>query len=200
MFSRKIISILFLAVAIFAAAILNSPTILASTQPVFSTCIAPSGSVMADYPNGDHGVAGNQSAFQGHDIVYNQGEGNALQCLCTGNTGIQTEWLNASQLSTEDIQNLISQGWVYIPNGLGWGLSDSAYLALNSAYSCGGGSTQGSSTSNNSSNDSSNGTGGGDPEVLGLATTGNLGNIAITTVLAGVFFGLFLIVRRGKHA
>lgn len=135
------------AVAILVATFVAKP-VYASALPSFPSCNAPAGSVIADNSSGDHGVPGNQASFGGSDTVYGQDNGNALQCLCSNGSGIQTTWWNVTGMSTEDVQSYINAGWTYIPDGSGWGLQEAPYLALNINYSCGG-SVHGDSTTNN---------------------------------------------------
>ncbi len=110
-----------------------------SQTPNFPTCANPNGTIAASYANGTHGIAGDTKTYSGEDTVYNLENGNSLQCFCNGQTGVQTNWWNVGELSQDEIQNLENQGWVYVPDGTSWGLSDSAYMAYNIYGSCGGG-------------------------------------------------------------
>ena len=140
---------------------LNSVTyaFAAPIPPEFTSCVNPQGSVKASYSSGTHGVPGDQTTYQGSDSVYNV-SGNALtQCLCTvDGEGIQTNWWKISSLTSNEIETLKTQGWVFIPDGSAWGLENSSYLAKNSNYAC-------------------RGTGGAGGDVLGLASTGNIKTI-----------------------
>jgi hypothetical protein len=122
-----------------ASAIFAGPVVASEVQ--FTSCLTPSGSVVADYADGSHGIAG-QGSVSGHDTVYSLGGGNALQCLCDSNgNGTQTNWLKIGELSEDQIKVYQSQGWIYIPDGSAWGLSQGAYLAKNVSYSCGSSTT-----------------------------------------------------------
>ena len=128
--------------------------------PDFPSCVNPQGSVVTSYSTGTHGVPGVATAYQGSDTVYKVSNENLSQCLCTeNNEGIQTNWWKVSSLTSQEIESLKTQGWIFIPDGSAWGLDSSAYLAKNSNYSCLG----------------RGGIGGG--EVLGLAATGNIKTI-----------------------
>lgn len=136
----------------------------------FPSCIAPTGNRIANYDNGTHGIPDVGSKI-GKDAVYSQGEGNALQCFCgTDGTGIQTNWLNASDLTQDEIKVLQNEGWIYIPDGSAWGLSQGAYLAKNISYSC-------SSTTTNS--------GGGDGRTDGLTDGRSDGRGSIVQAASG---------------
>lgn len=107
--------------------------------PTFPSCLNPQGSVLASYSTGLHGVAGSTNQYQGQDNVYQLSAGNNMQCLCPDNgEGIQTNWWEVSGMSQSEIASYESQGWIYIPTGSAWGLSDAAYLAQNVTYSCNG--------------------------------------------------------------
>ena len=188
---------------------------LACTSPVFATavadfpsCLNAQGTSTAHYADGEHGIAGKDGLVRGEDTVYSIANGNAVQCFCPPDgSAIQTNWLNASQLSPEEIKSYTYSGWILIPDGSVWGLSSGTYLARNISYTCRGENDPGdpsnnSSSSNNlssnssssSSSNSSSGTvlgiGGGD--ILGLASTGNivfiytLAVLGTVTLLAGI--------------
>ena len=77
-----------------------------------------------------------------NDTVYSLGGGNALQCLCDANgNGTQTNWLKINDLSEDQIKVYQNQGWIYIPDGSAWGLTQGSYLAQNVSYSCGSSTT-----------------------------------------------------------
>lgn len=147
--------------------------------PDFPSCVNPQGSVVASYSTGTHGVPGVTTAYQGSDTVYKITNEILSQCLCTENSeGIQTNWWKVSSLSSNDIESLKTQGWVFIPDGSAWGLDSSAYLAKNSNYSCRG----------------IGGIGGG--EVLGLAATGNIKTIYLLIVLGIISLTLSYFLKR----
>ena len=163
----------------------------------FPSCLTPSGSVIASYTDGDHGVVGNGSK-SGRDTVYSLSQG-ALQCLCaTDGAGTQTNWLSSSNLTGDQIKIYENQGWIYVPDGSAWGLSEGSYLAQNISYSCGGstvntggGSTHGDGLSDGKSDgrrssivQSASGNANS-----GLATTGN-----ILFVLSILGTGIFMII------
>lgn len=181
-------SFLLASVALLASA----SQVLASVQTDSNSCLAPVGSVIADYANGTHGIAGLGSK-DGHDTVY-QAENGVLQCLCaTDGSGIQTNWISASNYSQDEIKVYQSQGWIYIPDGSAWGLSEGAYLAKNSDYSCGGGSTttqssQGDGKSDGKSDGRSDGMGSSIVQAAtgnsGLASTGDVTFVILSFIAA----------------
>jgi Tfp pilus assembly protein PilV len=155
----------------------------AVSTPDFGSCVNPQ-VVSSQVNTGTHGVAGRTQTYTGKDSIYTLSNGNVLQCLCPDNgSGVQTNWLKASNVSSQDVETLKSQGWEYIPTGSVWGLSDTAYLAKNSDYSCT--ATGGGSTSTPSST------------TLGLAKTGNMLMIygfltaGLTALLSGMMLKKF---------
>ena len=185
---------LLLTVAIFAKSV-------AASEVQFSSCLTPTGSVVADYLNGTHGIAG-QGSIEGHDTVYALGEGNALQCLCAANgSGTQTNWLKISELSEDQIKVYQNQGWIYIPDGSAWGLSQGSYLAQNSSYSCGGSSTTNSGGGDGKTDGRTDGRSDGLGSIVqaakgsaGLASTGNI-TFVLSILGAGIILtliGLFM--------
>lgn len=145
------------------------------TLPSFDSCHNPTGSIKADYPTGSHAIVGVLGLQTGSDKVFSGGNDDYTQCFCppSGNTGIKTQWLSAGEISKEDQNVLITQGWVYIENGADWGLSNQPYLAKNVEFSCGGGGSEGggggTSSGGGGSASGSGGTGGGG-DVLGIST------------------------------
>jgi hypothetical protein len=142
-------------------------SVFAVTTPSFPACANPQGTTKASYSEGAHGIVGSGTTYTGRDEVYTLTDDTLTQCFCPADGfGIQTNWWKASSLSENDINVLKSEGWIYIPTGALWGLSDAPYVAKNSNYSCLPGGTGGGS-----SEVLGEGTGGG--EVLGLAATGD---------------------------
>ncbi len=183
-------------------------TVFALTTPTFPSCLNPQGSVKASYETGSHGIVGSTNEYSGKDAVYSLDNGNNLQCFCASNgEGIQTNWIKASVLSSDDLKVLKNTGWTFIPDGALWGLDHVPYLAQNSSFSClgssnsGGGSTK-KSASNGSSNSSSTSSSPAQA-VLGAATTlantGNLKSIVYITLLGlGTLFVALLLKRFSK--
>ncbi|OGG14692.1 hypothetical protein A2875_05030 [Candidatus Gottesmanbacteria bacterium RIFCSPHIGHO2_01_FULL_46_14] len=164
-----------------------TPKAYAQTVPSFPSCSNPQGSVKVSYSEGTHGIVGNGGTFMGSDTVYTLSEGTTTQCFCADNgDGTQTNWWHAASLTEAEIQVLKNQGWISVPNGALWGLTEGEWLAFNNSYSCQGrGQILAAST----------GTGG---DVLGLATTGN-----ILTIYALAGFGVasvFLSVLLRKNS
>ncbi len=149
-FNQKLASIFKFLAVILVTFVFGSFTLFnqtfASETPIFPSCNAPEGSVIAPLTNGDHGIVGDSSSHTGSDIVYSVDSSRVLQCFCNGSSGIQTNWWAISDYS--QIDSLEAQGWIYVPTGESWGLSNQAYLAQNLSYTCGG-----SSNNSNSSND-----------------------------------------------
>lgn len=194
---------LFVVLALLTAILAVSKTAYAVAVDTSSTsCLAPVGNVIADYPNGTHGIVGG-TGKEGHDTVYSQINGNALQCLCaTDGTGTQTNWLSIGEMSQDQIKIYENQGWIFVPDGSVWGLSDGSYLAKNISYSCGGGS---STTQNSGGDGKSDGQSDGrsdgrsDGASFVQAATGNASALASTgnivyifsALIAGIFMTIF---------
>src|SRR6476469_7676231 len=70
--------------------------------PSFPVCSNPTGSLLAQYNSGVHGIVGNTNQFSGSDSVFSLSDGNALQCFCGDNgAGIQTNWLKIGSVSEQ---------------------------------------------------------------------------------------------------
>jgi len=156
--------------------------VYALTIPTFPSCFSPQGTVKVTYSEGTHGIAGKTENYTGKDAVYTLTDSTLMQCYCPSEgSGIQTNWWSIPSLSDPDVKVLENQGWIYIPNGSLWGLKDTPYVAYNTEYECnscgiGGAEVLGQGI-------------GGD--VLGLATTGNLPEIA------GAFIIGFILILFG---
>lgn len=163
--------------------------VFAVSVPSFPLCASPQGDVQVSYSEGVHGIVGSTASYTGKDTVYRLSETQVTQCFCAADgQGIQTNWWEASALLDEDVRILETQGWMYVPTGSVWGLSDKPYMAKNISYSCLPGQNGGGSSST-----TSNGTGGGGDiagestgDILGLAATGD------TVLLIGIFLSAFL--------
>lgn len=181
--------------------VLAKPAYAVATDSSLTSCLAPTGNNVADYPDGTHGIVGGTSK-EGHDTVYSLGNGNALQCLCASDgTGTQTNWMNVGELSQDQIKVYENQGWIFIPDGSAWGLSEGSYLAKNTSYSCGGGSsTTQSGGGDGKSDGKSDGRSDGrsDGASIVQAATGNAGALAstgnITFVLSVLAAGIFMTI------
>lgn len=184
--------------AIFAVA---KPASAVAVDSSFTSCLVPVGNVVVDYPNGTHGIVGGTSK-DGHDTVYLQGNGNLMQCLCaTDGTGTQTNWMSVGELSQDQIKIYENQGWIFVPDGAAWGLTDGSYLAKNISYSCGGGS---STTQNSGGDGQSDGKSDGrsdgrsDGASIVQAATGNASGLASTGnimfVLSVLGAGIFMTI------
>lgn len=169
---RKTIKNLLVGVFITFCWLVSAKKVQAVTTPNFPSCVNPSGSLIVNYSSGNHAVPGSSTSYSGTDKVYNLGDGNFLQCLCTVNSeGIQTGWWKVGSLTEEEINKLKADNWYLIPDGSLWGLDKNTYMAKNWSYSC-----------NSSSSSTDSGIGGGSVQgtstrfgqVLGLATTGTL--------------------------
>ncbi len=173
----------------------------AINPPDFPSCVNPQGTIKASYGDGTHGVVGVVTSYSGTDSVYSVSENVVVQCLCTDQgEGIQTNWWKSPQMSSDEIENFKTQGWIFVPDGSVWGLDPAEYLAKNMNYSCrsNGGS---SSSSSNSNNTSSNAVGGvaSIGQILALATTGNIKviySLALTGLLS-LMVGFLLNKRNG---
>ena len=169
-------------------------SLAAVTPPEFPSCVNPQGTVRVSYSSGTHGVPGVTTSYQGSDTVYNISENALAQCLCTiDGEGIQTNWWKVPQLSSDEIENFKTQGWIFVPDGSVWGLDQAAYLAKNSNFTCRltGGGESSSNSSSNSNNGSSVGGVSSIGDILGLAATGNI------RVIYGLFFTGLLSLMMG---
>lgn len=173
--------------------------------PPQATCITPTGEKIVTYLEGIHGVAGNLNPFTGKDDVFNLGNDDALQCFCaTDGTGVETIWWSSFQdLTQEEIDSLISQGWIFVPDGSLWGLATKPYLAKNTNFACSQTTTTSSNPSQSSSDTSQSSTPG---QVLGVSTlaqTGGKGLIItlIYTAFSWLVLGLLLkLLSFKKHS
>lgn len=181
-----------------------STAVWALEAPQFPSCTTPSGTIIASYQDGTHGVPGDGTTYTGSDTVYQLNADLLVQCLCPPDTsGIQTDWWKIQEISEEDLKIYTRSGWVYVPNGALWGLDEAPYLARNSRYSCNesgrGGvvtsSTSSSSSDSSSNNDTLSGIGGA---VLGVSTLAGTGSTLqiLFFLLSGM--SLLFIARRLK--
>jgi len=112
-------------------------SVFAINLPNFPSCVSPTGTLKVSYTSGLHGIVGNAGEFVGSDSVYVVGDSNLSQCFCSvSGDGIQTNWWKQSSLDQEQIDQLVKDGWIFIPSGLPWGLDDAPYLAKNAGFSC----------------------------------------------------------------
>lgn len=130
----------------------------AQEAPSFPSCSSPTGSIVAQYADGTHGIVGDDNTYTGNDTVYAIDATRVIQCFCNGSQGIQTNWWQIPEMSFDTMASFENQGWNYVPTGEAWGLANQAYLAQNIAYSCTGGGS--SSNSNGGGNNGSGGTSG----------------------------------------
>jgi hypothetical protein len=116
----------------------------------FGSCPTPGGSQIATYSSGQHWIPGNAQLQWGSDLVFSKGNNSYTQCFCpltrdnqlTGAMGTQTNWLFASSLDSITQQQLLSNGWIVVPDGSAFGLSPGRYLAQNTSFSCNNSTTQ----------------------------------------------------------
>lgn len=161
-------------------------------NPPQATCITPTGEKIVTHLDGIHGVVGNLAAFTGRDEVFALGNDDALQCFCaTNGNGVETIWWSSfGGLTQDQIDSLIAQGWIFVPDGSAWGLAAKPYLAKNTNYLC-----PGSTSTNNTSQTSSNTQPG---QVLGvstLAATGGKGLITILILASAVWLVLGVLLK-----
>ncbi len=194
-----------IAIIILTIAFVASPVYAVST-PNFPFCNNPQAPLRVSYRAGTHGIVGSSTALEGSDSVYQASDMTVLQCFCSVNgEGIQTNWWKASSLTEEQVQQLKSEGWNYIPNGGVWGLDSDPYVAKNLNYSClsrsgdtsgpGDGRSDGLSDGRSSCPECNSAIGGGDVlgistdgQVLGLATTGDMLIILSLFGCSAIFF------------
>lgn len=177
------------------AFLLASP-VVAQTIPSYPSCLNPQGTVKVSYSEGTHGIVGRSGEYKGSDTVYTLNDNQVAQCFCANDgKGIQTNWLKADGMSEAEIQVLKNQGWVYIPNGALWGLSNTPYVAYNTDYSCKGDSTGVGGASDSSGNI----LGRAFDSIQELAGTGNIATIyaLLTAGIASLLVGV-IIKRYGQ--
>ena len=201
---RKLFFLISLAVTLLLA---NAWPANAVTTPTFPSCVNPQGTQKVSYSQGTHGVPGNTNTFTGSDSVYTLSSDTLTQCLCADNVnGVQTNWWKVSSLSQDEVNILISQGWISIPDGSAWGLESAPYLAQNSSFVCGSTGTggPGDGLSDGRSDGRSDGLGGQilgiSTGVLGLASTGNMVFIlsVLLTGVASLSLGVLLNLKEKK--
>lgn len=209
MFKFSVVLSLLLALSmVFPQAVLGVDT------PNFPACVTATGTVIASYDSGTHGIVGDSGTYTGSDKVYKITDTTLVQCFCSTNgSGIQTNWWKTSSLTQEQFKQLEADGWIYVPNGAAWGLEDTSYMAKNSNYSCNGGgdvctNLEGTQTSipdgyhagltpntcmkyEFGGPPQSSGIGGG--QVLGLATTGTTSRMLAFGLLGSIVLALGLI-------
>ncbi|MBI2621981.1 MAG: hypothetical protein HYW63_05060 [Candidatus Levybacteria bacterium] len=186
MYKQKL-SIFTASIVIFLSAFVGSAN--ATTIPTFPVCANPQGQITSSYESGVHGVPGDTNTYTGKDTVYSLSDTTSTQCLCTDNgAGIQTNWWKAGSLTQEEIDVLITEGWILIPDGSSWGLLEGPYLAKNSRYECAGSGGTSTSTAGASTTQA----------ILSLASTGNLKFIAsiFLTGSALLLSGVALSIKR----
>ena len=183
---NKKVSVITLSIVIFLSAFAGKA--YAVTTPSFPLCANPEGQVKSTYDTGTHGVPGDSNAYLGKDTVYTLSENTLTQCLCPANgNGVQTNWWKAGSLTTDEINVLISEGWVLIPDGSSWGLDSAPYLAKNSSYSC----TSTNTGSSGGVSDSESILATSTQAILSLASTGN------KIFIYGVFLSGFALLGLG---
>lgn len=160
--------------------------------PNFPQCSNPSGTIKSKYDSGTHGIVGIEGTYVGGDVVYQVNENAVVQCFCadSGN-GIQTNWWKVPGITEETIKELKALGWIFVPSGSVWSLTNDPYMALNSQYTCKSSSGGGSGGSNTSSSSSSN--------VLALASTGSTLKVAFFALLGASALLSGVILRRMKN-
>jgi hypothetical protein len=157
----------------------------APINPPQTTCITPTGDKIVTYLDGIHGVPGNLQTFTGKDEVFALANDDALQCFCaTNGTGVETIWWSSfTGLTQAEIDNLVAQGWVFVPNGSAWGLATKPYLAKNTNFTCSGNTT----TSSNPSQPSTPG------QVLSVSTLAQTGGKGLISTLIYTAFALLIL-------
>lgn len=113
--------------------------------PTFANCPTPGGPVVAAYPEGWHWIVGYDNLQWGADTVFAVGDNNFVQCFCPLardgqpgeiQTGMQSNWIYSANISTDQRQSLIEQGWYVVANGADFGLPSGEYLVRNLPFDC----------------------------------------------------------------
>lgn len=132
---RNFYYLLFLITLVLVTLIVPN-TSFANATPSFPSCFAKQGEANIQYSSGIHGIAGDNNTYSGSDSVYEINSTQVLQCFCGNTIGIQTNWWSVSNSTLSQLQSYENQGWIYVPTGETWGLSNNPYLAKNINYSC----------------------------------------------------------------
>jgi hypothetical protein len=188
----KFLKTVLLVLSIYVAYLSSANPALASEAAIDSaSCLTPVGSVIADYQDGTHGIVG-QGSMVGKDTVYQLPNGNALQCFCSVTEGgVQTNWVKTSTLSEDQIKIYENQGWMYVPSGAAWGLSDEPYLAQNMSYGCLHFPSTGGGSDGHTDGQSSN----GGTSIVQAAKGSNLASTGNVLFIIEIFsVGLFMVV------
>lgn len=177
MLNKKII----VAISLLVLTTLSALPAHADTIPNFGSCVNPQGKVLASYEKGKHGIVGKKDLVSGSDAVYQSSNRGVTQCFCPedGN-GIQTNWYDASKLTSAEIETRKKEGWTYFATGHDWNLKDVPYLAKNSDYAC-------KKTANKKSEAA---------KVLSLASTGESVTIYAFIISGAAFLISGLILRK----
>lgn len=196
---RNILALLVAISIFFVFPIITSAVVYAATPPDFPNCVSPKGTVTSSYPSGSFGIAGSTGSFSGSDTVYKLSPDTLTQCFCSvDGAGTQTNWWKVSSLTNTEINELVAQGWIFVPDGSVWGLDQAPYLAKNANYSCKSGGGSGGSSGGSSSSNGGSVQGASTGQVLGLASTGNIA-LATTLLVGGLVFlstGLFVAKKK----
>lgn len=135
---KKINSLLIL--ALLFGVIRFSANAYAQTSEVnFPLCPNVSAPLKVHYDSGTHWIIGRDTLLWGSDSVYRLAGGNFTQCFCPtqpSQDGIQTNWLEAKSLTSDQIDQYKKAGWIYVESGKDFDLAPSAYLAKNSNFQC----------------------------------------------------------------
>jgi LPXTG-motif cell wall-anchored protein len=130
---------------LFLFAAFSVPVFAMYQPPAFPVCTSPQGNVIAQYAEGSHAIAGQDGLQNGSDTVYaiDTNLNQVMQCFCppTEMNGVQTNWLQANNLSDVEKQELKNNGWIE-ENGSAWGLANAPYFAKNTSYVCHGSAQQ----------------------------------------------------------
>ena len=183
MFNKKFSAHILISLSLFLTVFVTSVSGTVSA-PSFPSCENPQGNLKVSYSSGTHGIPGKTELFEGSDSVYSQDSGNLVQCFCPtiGAGGLQTNWWRDPALTSNEIEDYKTRGWIFVADGLAWGLDPVAYLAKNSEYSC-------------------RAIGGGNPtvgDILGLAATGNV-KVIYGLLFIGMFSILMSYLLKGKR-
>ena len=187
---RKLVALV--SILIFISSV---ESVIAADIPDFPACLNPSGTVIASYDEGVHGIVGDWVEHKGSDKVYRINNDTLIQCFCEDNgNGIQTNWWRVSSLSQNDIDTLVKQGWNFVPSGFVWGLTSDPYVAKNFSYDCNGGENNNRTGGGNVLSSSTSSTSAG--SVLGLAATGDNAKIYGLLSLGVSLISLGLLLRK----
>ncbi len=138
----KYLKAIFLSVLLLAFAAITGISKAQVEPPAYPSCSSKIFETEGDWMHYDYGIHGIPGIgnLEGSDDVYSLTSGNFLQCFCSieGDQGYQTDWwyIGTSNMTEDEINSFIADGWMLEQDGKSWNLFDGPYLAKNVPFSC----------------------------------------------------------------